>query len=170
LHFVGEGGWSDERVFTKVRELVLPAIERQGPIEAWIKWRGGALTPFERGKLGGRPPGMQNKVTRILKDAILLAADRAGMPEEVRDDEGKIIEIRPGPGGLDDFLLYCALNHTKAYMTLLGRGLPLQINTRIEAEPAVVYESVEQVRRIIVERGLDKLLRPDVVVPMKRKS
>ena len=36
LHFVGEGGWSDERVLTKVRELVLPAIERQGPIEAWI--------------------------------------------------------------------------------------------------------------------------------------
>lgn len=36
LHFVGEGGWSDERVLSKVRELVLPAIERQGPIEAWI--------------------------------------------------------------------------------------------------------------------------------------
>ena len=36
LHFVGEGGWSDERVLAKVRELVLPAIERQGPIEAWI--------------------------------------------------------------------------------------------------------------------------------------
>jgi SRSO17 transposase len=36
LHFVGEGSWSDERVLAKVRELVLPAIERQGPIEAWI--------------------------------------------------------------------------------------------------------------------------------------
>lgn len=36
LHFVGEGNWSDERVLTKVREMVLPAIERQGPIEAWI--------------------------------------------------------------------------------------------------------------------------------------
>ena len=36
LHFIGEGGWSDERVLAKVRELVLPAIERQGPIEAWI--------------------------------------------------------------------------------------------------------------------------------------
>ena len=29
LHFVGEGRWSDERVLAKVRELVLPAIERQ---------------------------------------------------------------------------------------------------------------------------------------------
>ena len=36
LHFVGEGGWSDERVLAKVREMVLPAIERTGPIEAWI--------------------------------------------------------------------------------------------------------------------------------------
>src|SRR4029079_12029878 len=34
LHFVGEGGWSDERVLAKVREMVLPTIERQGPIEA----------------------------------------------------------------------------------------------------------------------------------------
>ena len=36
LHFIGEGGWSDERVLGKVRELVLPAVERQGSIEAWI--------------------------------------------------------------------------------------------------------------------------------------
>ena len=36
LHFVGEGNWSDERVLAKVRAMVLPAIERQGPIEAWI--------------------------------------------------------------------------------------------------------------------------------------
>jgi SRSO17 transposase len=36
LHFVGEGRWSDEKVLAKVRETVLPAIERHGPIEAWI--------------------------------------------------------------------------------------------------------------------------------------
>jgi SRSO17 transposase len=36
LHFVGEGGWSDDRVLAKVREMVLPAMERAGPIEAWI--------------------------------------------------------------------------------------------------------------------------------------
>jgi SRSO17 transposase len=36
LHFVGEGRWSDEKVLAKVREMVLPAIERHGPIEAWI--------------------------------------------------------------------------------------------------------------------------------------
>jgi len=36
LHFVGEARWSDEKVLAKVREQVLPAIERHGPIEAWI--------------------------------------------------------------------------------------------------------------------------------------
>ena len=36
LHFVGEGKWSDESVLAKVRELVIPAIERDGPIEVWI--------------------------------------------------------------------------------------------------------------------------------------
>ncbi|HTO67108.1 MAG TPA: IS701 family transposase [Bradyrhizobium sp.] len=36
LHFVGEGRWSDEKVLSKVREMVLPAIERAGPLEAWI--------------------------------------------------------------------------------------------------------------------------------------
>jgi SRSO17 transposase len=36
LHFVGNAPWSDERVLARVRELVLPSIERQGPIEAWI--------------------------------------------------------------------------------------------------------------------------------------
>jgi SRSO17 transposase len=36
LHFVANSMWSDEAVLAKVRELVLPAIERHGPIEAWI--------------------------------------------------------------------------------------------------------------------------------------
>lgn len=36
LHFVGEGRWSDEKVLAKVREMVLPVVERAGPIEAWI--------------------------------------------------------------------------------------------------------------------------------------
>lgn len=30
------GQWSDEKVLSKVRAMVLPAIERAGPIEAWI--------------------------------------------------------------------------------------------------------------------------------------
>lgn len=36
LHFVGVAAWSDEKVLAKVREMVLPAIEKDGLIEAWI--------------------------------------------------------------------------------------------------------------------------------------
>jgi SRSO17 transposase len=36
LHFVGEGRWSDEMVLAKVVEMVLPALERRGPIKAWM--------------------------------------------------------------------------------------------------------------------------------------
>src|SRR5437868_7494107 len=36
LHCVGNAAWSDAAMLAKVSELVLPAIERSGPIEAWI--------------------------------------------------------------------------------------------------------------------------------------
>jgi SRSO17 transposase len=36
LHFIGNAGWSDEKVLAKVSEMVLPEVERHGPIEAWI--------------------------------------------------------------------------------------------------------------------------------------
>ena len=36
LHFVGESPWLDDLVLSKVREMVQPAIERGGAIEAWI--------------------------------------------------------------------------------------------------------------------------------------
>ncbi len=36
LHFVGQAPWSDAKVLAKVREMVLPEMERHGAIEAWI--------------------------------------------------------------------------------------------------------------------------------------
>jgi SRSO17 transposase len=36
LHFVASAPWCDEPVLAKVREMVVPAIERHGPIKAWI--------------------------------------------------------------------------------------------------------------------------------------
>src|SRR4051795_5983452 len=36
LHFVGQAPGSDEAVLAKVRELTVPAVERSGPVEAWI--------------------------------------------------------------------------------------------------------------------------------------
>ena len=36
LHFLAKGDWSDAAVLGKVREFVLPHIERHGAIEVWI--------------------------------------------------------------------------------------------------------------------------------------
>src|SRR4051812_18283074 len=36
LHFVANAPWSDERVLSRVQELILPIIEGSGAIEAWI--------------------------------------------------------------------------------------------------------------------------------------
>jgi SRSO17 transposase len=36
LHFVATAPWADASVMAKVRELVLPQIERHGPVEVWI--------------------------------------------------------------------------------------------------------------------------------------
>ncbi|MGO7136493.1 IS701 family transposase [Rhizobium leguminosarum] len=36
LHFVGQGGWSDSLVLSKIRDLVLPALQRDEAAVAWI--------------------------------------------------------------------------------------------------------------------------------------
>jgi len=36
LHFVGVATWSDEKVLTKICEMVLPEVARHGAIQAWI--------------------------------------------------------------------------------------------------------------------------------------
>ena len=36
LHFVGQAAWSDDKVLAKVCEMVLPAMQHDEPIEAWI--------------------------------------------------------------------------------------------------------------------------------------
>jgi SRSO17 transposase len=35
LHFVGQSAWSDQALLSKVRELVVPAIETQGRVESF---------------------------------------------------------------------------------------------------------------------------------------
>ena len=59
----------------------------------------------------GRPKGVQNKTTTILKDAIIQAATEAG-----------------GKDGMVGYLKLVAAENPAAFSTLLGKVLPMQIN------------------------------------------
>lgn len=59
---------------------------------------------------GGRPKGVPNRTTVVLKDALLLAAEKAG-----------------GKAGLVGYLTTQAVENPSAFLPLLGKVLPLQI-------------------------------------------
>ena len=94
LHFVGNAPWSDAAMLDKVRELVLPVVERSGPIEAWIiddtgfpkKGRHSVgVTRQYCGQLG-KQDNCQVAVTLSLanRDASLPVAYRLYLPEDWR--------------------------------------------------------------------------------------
>lgn len=72
---------------------------------------------------GGRQKGTQNKTTTMIKDAIIQAGTNAGN------------------GDLVEYLTEQAKKNPTAFMTLLGKVLPLQVNADIGVE--VEKRSVE---------------------------
>lgn len=64
----------------------------------------------------GRPKGMPNKTTALLKDAILRAAEAAGGDE-----------TETSPGGMIAYLTTQAKTNPGPFMALLGKVLPMQV-------------------------------------------
>jgi len=64
----------------------------------------------------GRPKGVPNKTTALLKDAILQAAINAGGDADENN-----------PGGLVGYLTTQAVKNPNAFMPLLGKVLPMQL-------------------------------------------
>jgi hypothetical protein len=58
----------------------------------------------------GRPKGVPNKTTQLLKDAILAAAEKAG-----------------GQEGVAGYLARQAIENPAPFMALLGKVLPMQV-------------------------------------------
>lgn len=87
-----------------------------------------AANPGNRGK--GRPKGASNKTTTLLKDAILMAGEQAH------------------PEGLVGYLRQQSVDNPSAYMTLLGKVLPLQINGAGEGGE---HEHIHIIRNVIVK-------------------
>jgi SRSO17 transposase len=99
LHLVGRAAWSDAAVLAKVRELVLPAIEAQGKIEAWIvddtgfAKKGVHSVGVARQYCGrlGRTDNCQIAVTLSIANhaASLPIAYRLYLPEDWAGDEAR---------------------------------------------------------------------------------
>ena len=99
LHFVGKGHWSDEKVLAKVREMVLPGLERHGAIRAWIiddtgfPKQGHHSVGVARQYCGqlGKQDNCQVAVSLSLANdhASLPVAHRLYLPQEWIDDAGR---------------------------------------------------------------------------------
>lgn len=91
----------------------------------------------------GRPKGVQNKVTRELKEAIIVAAELVGSNKKGKD-------------GLPGYLSWLAIKKPEVFGRLLEKLLPLQVLGKAD-QPVVVehkFETPEQVANKIKERGL----------------
>jgi len=97
LHFIAQGNWSDEKVLGRVREMVVPEMERPGPIEAWIiddtgfPKQGKHSVGVARQYCGqlGKQDNCQVAVTLSLANhhASLPVAYQLYLPKEWADDE-----------------------------------------------------------------------------------
>jgi hypothetical protein len=98
---------------------------------------------FQKGKpkTGGRKMGVENKTPKLLKDAIMMAAELEGSNQHGKDK-------------LVGFLRRVARDDLRGFVMLLGRVLPLQVESRSDMKVEVVYHTVEEVRRELLSRGI----------------
>jgi hypothetical protein len=81
----------------------------------------------KRKKTGGRQKGTPNRQTALLKDAILQAAIKTG----------------GGKDGLVKYLRERAEENPAAFMTLLGKVLPMQVANDDSGEPFKIINKIE---------------------------
>jgi hypothetical protein len=101
------------------------------------------MAKFEKGRKrppnAGRKRGSFNKTTSVLKEAALLAAEQTGDPS------------KRGCDGLVGYLRFVAREYPPAFMSLLGRVLPQQV--QVDTQTEITYRSVAEIERDMANRG-----------------
>jgi hypothetical protein len=90
---------------------------------------------------GGRLPGSENKIPRILKELIMMATEIEGADGE-------------GTDGALGYLRVLARDDRKTFAGLLRSLIPLQVEGRMEMKQNVIYRSAEEVRAELEEEGI----------------
>ncbi len=96
-------------------------------------------------KTGGRKVGSVNKVPRLFKEAVMLAAEIEGF-------DGR------GLDGLTGFMRRVVRDDFHGFVGLVGRAMGLQqTDSRNSNDVAVevTYRSVDEVKRELASRGID---------------
>jgi hypothetical protein len=110
-----------------------------------VELTGKAKTQYKKGDVrAGRKPGTPNRFTRILKEAVLIAAELEGS-----DGQGK--------GKLVGFMRKVSREDIRAFCMLLARAMPLQNEGRTlddAPEEDITYKSVADVQRELASRGI----------------
>ena len=93
-----------------------------------IRSEDGKFVPGRSANPAGKPKGTVNKSTQLLKDAILLAAQRAG---------------GDGDEGIANYLQQQARDNPGPFLSLLGKVLPMTVAG--DAENPVFIAKIERV-------------------------
>lgn len=101
----------------------------------------------------GRPAGAQNKTTRILREAMLLAAEQVGDLSGIKPKDLSKKGVEKGNDGLVGYLRWAAKCESRSFMAILGRLLPMQV--KVDSFTQTVYRSVEEIQRDMERRGLN---------------
>ena len=91
--------------------------------------------------------GIPNRTTRILKDAMLMAAEQAGDLSGIAREDLSTEGIEKGKDGLVGYLRWAAKCEPEAFLHILGKLIPVQMK--------VVYHSVEELQHDVTARGIN---------------
>ena len=93
-------------------------------------------------KKGGRQLGSGNKIPKLIKDCVVLAAELEGSNQHGKD-------------GMIGFLRRVARDDITSFAGLLKAVMGHQIENNEEAQVEVTYRSVAEIRRELASRGID---------------
>jgi hypothetical protein len=100
----------------------------------------------------GRQPGTRNKITRIMKDALLIAACEVGDVDMYVDTSQVTTEEQRGQ--LVGYLKWVAINEPKTFCAMLGRLLPMQMTASLDVSTTKTYATKQELADEMRRRGL----------------